>query len=321
MGRQRGGRRQHRVTPVANKPPSKAMGDAAVTKADTGGTSRSVRQSALLHLKPEPKPICQTRWPRWTRPLASASYQSEPLLIKHFCACGYLDGGSKSNGRRRRRREPDAAAVFAPPLGYRPRQQLHFRRQASCGPAWPRAGSALAAWWWPRARRRWRRSGWRFVRAEMEVGGADNRGGEAAVARGWCSRGRCGRAWRQRPSVATAWRGGGEVKEVVGGGGEWPDERTFFFLTWHKGIYIRPRQKLDFRPPRQHNKYPLDDTVSISKYPRLWDVFPQNFTFTVSLSLNHKIVMFCSKICLIYKKARCFHYFRYATNMVFHTLL
>uniref|UniRef100_A0A0E0A023 Uncharacterized protein n=1 Tax=Oryza glumipatula TaxID=40148 RepID=A0A0E0A023_9ORYZ len=300
MGRQRGGWRQHRVTPVANKPPSKAMGDAVVTKADTGGTSRSVRQSALLHLKPEPKPICQTQWPRWTRPLASA----------------------KSNGRRRRRREPDAAAVFAPPLGYHPRQQLHFRRQASCGPAWPRARAALAAWWWPRARRRWRRSRWRFVRAEMEVGGTDNRGGKAAVARGWCSRGRCGPAWRQRPSVATAWRGGGEGKEVAGGGGEWPDGRTFFFLlTWHRGIYVRPRQKLDFRPPRQHSKYPLDDAVSISKYPRLWDVFPQNFTFTVSLSLNHKIMMFCSKICLIYKKARCFHYFRYATNMVFNTLL
>uniref|UniRef100_A0A0D3FLC8 Uncharacterized protein n=1 Tax=Oryza barthii TaxID=65489 RepID=A0A0D3FLC8_9ORYZ len=37
---------------------------------------------------------------------------------------------------------------------------------------------------------------------------------------------------------------------------------------------------MDFRPPRQHRKYPLDDAVSIGKYPRLWDVFPQNFTFT-----------------------------------------
>uniref|UniRef100_A0A0E0MVG7 Uncharacterized protein n=1 Tax=Oryza rufipogon TaxID=4529 RepID=A0A0E0MVG7_ORYRU len=53
--------------------------------------------------------------------------------IDHFCACGYLDGGSKRNGRQRRQREPDAAIVFAPPLGYRPRQQLHFRRQASGG--------------------------------------------------------------------------------------------------------------------------------------------------------------------------------------------
>ncbi|EEE63923.1 hypothetical protein OsJ_18748 [Oryza sativa Japonica Group] len=111
---------------------------------------------------------------------------------------------------------PDAAAVFAPPLGYRPRQQLHFRRQASCGPAWPRAGSALAAWWWPRARRRWRRSGWRFVRAEMEVGGADNRGGEAAVARGWCSRGRC---W---PRVAAAAkRGDGLARRRRGERGSW----------------------------------------------------------------------------------------------------
>ncbi|BAH91130.1 Os01g0541700 [Oryza sativa Japonica Group] len=64
MGRQRGGRRQRRATPAANEPPSKAMGHAAVTKADTGGTSRSARQTVLLHLKPEPKLICQTRWPR-----------------------------------------------------------------------------------------------------------------------------------------------------------------------------------------------------------------------------------------------------------------
>uniref|UniRef100_A0A0E0B895 DUF834 domain-containing protein n=1 Tax=Oryza glumipatula TaxID=40148 RepID=A0A0E0B895_9ORYZ len=54
----------------------------------------------------------------------------------------------------------------------------------------------------------------------MEVGGADRRGGEAVVARGWCSRGRCGRTRRQWPSVATAWRGGGEVKEVACGGGK-----------------------------------------------------------------------------------------------------
>nr|AAO34504.1 hypothetical protein [Oryza sativa Japonica Group]ABF97670.1 hypothetical protein LOC_Os03g42334 [Oryza sativa Japonica Group] len=59
---------------------------------------------------------------------------------------------------------------------------------------------------------------------------------------------------------------------------------ALFFLTWHRGIYVRPCQKIDFRPPRQHRKYPLDDAVSIGKYPRLWDVFPQNFTFMVSLS-------------------------------------
>ncbi|EAZ12249.1 hypothetical protein OsJ_02135 [Oryza sativa Japonica Group] len=168
------------------------MGHAAVTKADTGGTSRSARQT-----------------------------------IDHFCACGYLDGGSKSNGSRRRRREPDAAVVFAPPLGYRLRQQLHFRRQAlggwgeKAGAARKCRGSA------GQRRRRWRRwvvaeaapvrAGARSVvvvssktktavvavairSAEMEAGGADSRGGEVAVARGWCSRGRCGRAWWQRPS-------------------------------------------------------------------------------------------------------------------------
>uniref|UniRef100_A0A0E0C3B1 Uncharacterized protein n=1 Tax=Oryza meridionalis TaxID=40149 RepID=A0A0E0C3B1_9ORYZ len=44
MGRQRGGRRQRRATPAANEPPSKAMGHAAVTKADTGG-ARAGRRS------------------------------------------------------------------------------------------------------------------------------------------------------------------------------------------------------------------------------------------------------------------------------------
>uniref|UniRef100_A0A0D3EPW3 Uncharacterized protein n=1 Tax=Oryza barthii TaxID=65489 RepID=A0A0D3EPW3_9ORYZ len=296
MGRQCGGRRQRRATPAVNEPPSKAMGHAAVTKADTGGTSWSARQTVLLHLKPEPKLIC---------PLAS---------IDHFCACGYLDGGSKSNGsrRRRRRREPDAAVVFAPPLGYRLRQQLHFRRQALGG--WGRKGRrseevpgavpgqrrrrwrrwvvAEAA---PR-RRRWRRwvvaeaapvrAGARSVvvassktktavvavairSAEMEAGGADSRGGEVAVARGWCSRGRCGRAWWQRPSVTMAWRGGGEGKVVAGNGGEWPDGRPFFSDVAQG--YLRPTasKKTDSRPPRQHDKYPLDGAVFIGKYPRL----------------------------------------------------
>jgi hypothetical protein len=38
------------------------------------------------------------------------------------------------------------------------------------------------------------------------------------------------------------------------------------------------------RPPRQHGKITLKGAVSIGKYSRLWDVFPQNFTFAVSLS-------------------------------------
>uniref|UniRef100_A0A0E0FMT9 Uncharacterized protein n=1 Tax=Oryza nivara TaxID=4536 RepID=A0A0E0FMT9_ORYNI len=77
--------------------------------------------------------------------------------IDHFCACGYLDGGSKSNGSRRRRREPDAAVVFAPPLGYRLRQQLHFRRQALGG--WgEKAGAARRCRGSAgQRRRRWRR--------------------------------------------------------------------------------------------------------------------------------------------------------------------
>jgi hypothetical protein len=36
---------------------------------------------------------------------------------------------------------------------------------------------------------------------------------------------------------------------------------------------------MDFYPPHQHGKIPLDGAVSIGKYPRLWDVFLQNFTF------------------------------------------
>ena len=50
----------------------------------SAGTSRSARHTALLHLNPDPKPICHTRWPRRTRPLASAyasSYHSELLLV------------------------------------------------------------------------------------------------------------------------------------------------------------------------------------------------------------------------------------------------
>lgn len=38
------------------------------------------------------------------------------------------------------------------------------------------------------------------------------------------------------------------------------------------------------RPPCQYGKFPLDGAVSIDKYLRLWNVFPQNFGFAVSLS-------------------------------------
>uniref|UniRef100_A0A0E0BRD9 Uncharacterized protein n=1 Tax=Oryza glumipatula TaxID=40148 RepID=A0A0E0BRD9_9ORYZ len=91
---------------------------------------------------------------------------------------------------------------------------------------------------------------------------------------------------QQRPSVAMAWRGGGEGKELaaVGSGltggrffaDEWPDVGL--------GFFVRPHQKRASHLPRQHGEYPLDGMVSIGKYPQLWDVFPLNFTFAVSLS-------------------------------------
>uniref|UniRef100_A0A0D9YA54 Uncharacterized protein n=1 Tax=Oryza glumipatula TaxID=40148 RepID=A0A0D9YA54_9ORYZ len=97
MGRQRGGRRQRRATPAANEPPSKAMGDAAVMKADTGGTSRSARHTALLHLKPEPRPICQTWWPRRTRPLASISITFVRVVTSTVGARAMAGGGGSAS--------------------------------------------------------------------------------------------------------------------------------------------------------------------------------------------------------------------------------
>jgi len=47
-------------------------------------TVRSARHTALLHLKPEPKAICHTRSPRFTRSLASmyaSSYHKELLDV------------------------------------------------------------------------------------------------------------------------------------------------------------------------------------------------------------------------------------------------
>ncbi|EEE63925.1 hypothetical protein OsJ_18750 [Oryza sativa Japonica Group] len=129
--------------------------------------------------------------------------------INHFCACGYLDAGSKSNGRRRRRRcEPDAAVVFAPPLGYRPRQQLHFRRQASCGPAWPRVGAALARGGGPEqdedgggpggdsSGRRWRSEVLTIVVAKQQWRAGGARAGDVAA------RGGSGQAWRRLGAAA-----------------------------------------------------------------------------------------------------------------------
>uniref|UniRef100_A0A0E0C3B0 Uncharacterized protein n=1 Tax=Oryza meridionalis TaxID=40149 RepID=A0A0E0C3B0_9ORYZ len=55
--------------------------------------------------------------------------------------------------------------------------------------------------------------------------------------------------------------------------------------SWQRRVFTSDRvKKTDSRPPRQHDKYPLDGAVFIGKYPRLWDVFPQNFTSAVSLS-------------------------------------
>jgi hypothetical protein len=51
-----------------------------------------------------------------------------------------------------------------------------------------------------------------------------------------------------------------------------------------RGICVRPGQKTASRLPRQHVKLRGDGAVSVGKYPRLWDVFPQMFTFAVSLS-------------------------------------
>jgi hypothetical protein len=47
-------------------------------------TVRSARHTALLHLKPEPKAICHTRSPRFTRSFASmyaSSYHKELLEV------------------------------------------------------------------------------------------------------------------------------------------------------------------------------------------------------------------------------------------------
>uniref|UniRef100_A0A0D3GI88 Uncharacterized protein n=1 Tax=Oryza barthii TaxID=65489 RepID=A0A0D3GI88_9ORYZ len=51
-----------------------------------------------------------------------------------------------------------------------------------------------------------------------------------------------------------------------------------------RGICVRPGQKTTSRLPRQHVKWRGDGAVSVGKYPRLWDVFPQMFSFTVSVS-------------------------------------
>jgi hypothetical protein len=51
-----------------------------------------------------------------------------------------------------------------------------------------------------------------------------------------------------------------------------------------RGICVRPGQKTASRLPCQHVKWRGDGAVSVGKYSRLWDVFPQMFTFTVSVS-------------------------------------
>uniref|UniRef100_A0A0D9Y7K2 Uncharacterized protein n=1 Tax=Oryza glumipatula TaxID=40148 RepID=A0A0D9Y7K2_9ORYZ len=142
------------------------MGHAAVTKAYTGGTSRSARQTVMLHLKPEPKPICQTRWPRRTRPLALASItfvrvvtsmmearemagngggasQMQPSSSLHHSATA-RDSSSTSAGRHQvdgeKRPEQRGGAGAAPGRGGGSGGIRWSRRRRPGGPAWPRAG-------------------------------------------------------------------------------------------------------------------------------------------------------------------------------------
>nr|BBF89243.1 extensin-like [Oryza barthii] len=49
-----------------------------------------------------------------------------------------------------------------------------------------------------------------------------------------------------------------------------------------RGICVLLGQKTASRLPRQHVKWRGDGAVSVGKYLRLWDVFPQMFTFAVS---------------------------------------
>nr|AAO18458.1 hypothetical protein [Oryza sativa Japonica Group] len=156
--------------------------------------------------------------------------------------------GSKAEQQHARPGSPEAGggqAVAAGPhpqqhalLPQPPRLERRRRCQEHAGSARRCQGSA------EQRRRRWRR--WVIAEAApvwagLAVRGGGARsvvvapsktktagGGEAAVARGWCSHGRCGRAQWQRPSVATTWCGGGEGREVASGGGEWPDGKAFF---------------------------------------------------------------------------------------------
>uniref|UniRef100_A0A0D3EN42 Uncharacterized protein n=1 Tax=Oryza barthii TaxID=65489 RepID=A0A0D3EN42_9ORYZ len=206
--------------------------------------------------------------------------QMQPSSSLHHSATA-RDSSSTSAGKHRvdgeKRPEQRGGAGAAPGRGGGSGGVRWSRRRRPGGPAWPRAGRRSQRGGGPEqdedgggrsgnsSGRRWRSEvQWQFIRAEMEVGGADNRGGEVAVARGWCSRRRCSRARWQRPSMATAWCSGGEGKEVAGSGGEWPDGRPFFFSDVAQG-YLRPTaSKTDSRPPHQHNKYPLDGAVSLA---------------------------------------------------------
>nr|AAM08899.1 Hypothetical protein [Oryza sativa Japonica Group]AAP53396.1 hypothetical protein LOC_Os10g22680 [Oryza sativa Japonica Group] len=198
------------------------MGDAAVMKVDTGGTSRSARQTALLHLKPEPKPICQTRWPRRTRPLASASITFVRVVTSMPGARAMAGGGGGGASQM----QPSSSLHHSATARGSSSTSAGRRRAGRLGRAWGRRSQRGGG---PEqdedgggrggdsSGRRWRLEVLTVMVAKRQWRAGGARAGDVAA------RGGSGRAWQR------LWRGGREVKEVAGGGGEWPDGRPFFF--------------------------------------------------------------------------------------------